>query len=459
MMQGGLIQPNMRVAVLGFGLSGQAAMEFALAAGASVRVSDSGDQAKFAARHGARLDALGLPWEAGRHTDQFLANIDAAIISPGVSLHQSAMKTLRNRGVPCYGELALAAPLLAAPVVAVTGTNGKTTVTTLIGEILTAAGKKVFVGGNIGTPLLRHILAGQRVDVIVLELSSFQLQLAGDFAPQIGVLLNITPDHFDLHADMAEYAAAKMRLFARQKKDDTAVICLDDPVAASLTAAIPSRLVGYGSQTDNQNCQVILQPHMVRYSQRGREEVYDLSGSALDFPIGLSNGAAAIGATRAFGIEAETILTTLRAFTPLPHRLQLVRRLNGVRYVDDSKGTNTGAVIAALRQTPGRVALIAGGRHKGEDYRLLREAVAAHCRHLILIGEAAPLLAEALTGFAPITIAGDMGEATRIAAALAEPGDTVLLSPACSSFDMFKDYAERGQRFAAAVQALPGGTR
>ena len=451
-----LIRAGMRVAILGFGLSGQAALDFALSMGARVRVSDSGDEGRFAVRHGAKLDALDVSWEAGRHSSEFLAGIDAAIVSPGVSLHQPVIEELRKKGVPLYGELALAAPLFDAPVLAVTGTNGKTTVTTLIGEILRAAGKKVFVGGNIGTPLLRYVLAAERAEALVLEVSSFQLQLAGAFAPRVGVLLNITPDHFDLHADMAEYAAAKMKLFAHQKKDDAAVLCLDDGMTARQAHAVSSRVLGYGHGAD---CLARLDEHGLRLRWQGVEEDYDLSGAALDFPIGISNSAAAICAARAFGIAPDIILATLRAFTPLPHRLQLVRELAGVRYVDDSKGTNTGAVAAALRQTPGRVVLIAGGRHKGEDYRLLADDVARHCRHLVLLGEAAPLIAEALAGAVPMTAALNMTTAVRIAASLAQAGDTVLLSPACSSFDMFRDYAERGEVFAAAVRALPEGEK
>ena len=455
-MDGGLIRAKMRVAVLGFGLSGQAALDFALGMGAEARVSDSGDKKRFAEKHGAKLDALGVLWEAGRHSPEFLAGIDAAIVSPGVSLHQPVIEELRASGVPLYGELALAAPLFDAPVVAITGTNGKTTVTTLIGEILKTAGKKVFVGGNIGTPLLRYVLAADRAEALVLEVSSFQLQLAGAFAPRVGVLLNITPDHFDLHADMAEYAAAKMKLFAHQKKDDAAVLCFDDAVTTSLAASVNSCLIGYGHDGD---CQAHITGHGVRLRWHGDWEDYDLSGSALDFPIGISNSAAAICAARAFGIERHIILAALRAFTPLPHRLQLVRELAGVRYVDDSKGTNTGAVLAALKQTPGRVVLIAGGRHKGEDYRLLADKVREHCRHLVLLGEAAPLIAEALAGAVPMTTAGDMAAAVRMAARFAQPGDTVLLSPACSSFDMFRDYAERGEVFAAAARALPEGEK
>ena len=455
-MDSGLIHAGMRVAVLGFGLSGQAALAFAQAAGAQVCVSDSGDAARFAEKYGTMLDSMAVAWEAGRHSRDFLAGLDAAIVSPGVSLHQDAIEWLAASGVPLYGELALAAPLLNAPVIAVTGTNGKTTVTTLIGEILKAAGNEVFVGGNIGAPVLSYVSSGVRANVLVLELSSFQLQLAGAFAPQVGVLLNITPDHFDLHTGMDEYVAAKMRLFAHQGKDDAAVICLDDDMAARQTAVVTSRIISYGH---SENCLARIGEHNVRLNWREADEDYDLTGSPLDFPIGFSNAAAAICAARAFGVEPATIAAVLRAFVPLPHRLQLVREIAGVRYVDDSKGTNTGAVIAAVKQMPGPVVLIAGGRHKGENYRLLTETIACHCRHIILIGEAAPLIAAALAGVAPMTTMGDMTAAVRMAACLAEPGDTVLLSPACSSFDMFKDYAERGEVFAAAVRALPTGER
>jgi len=329
-------------------------------------------------------------------------------------------------------------------------------VTTLIGEIAKAAGKKVFVGGNIGTPLLRYVLSGEKADVVVLEVSSFQLQLAGAFAPRVGVLLNITPDHFDLHANMDEYAAAKMRLFAHQRPDDTAVLCLDDEITVRkahllIHRLVPRRLVTYGHEG---HCLARLGEHGLTLRWHGAEEDYDLSGSQLDFPIGVSNAAAAVGATRAFGIAPDVIRAALRAFTPLPHRLQPVRELAGVRYINDSKATNTGAVIAALQQVPGPTVLIAGGRDKGEDYRLLTEAVQHHCRGLVLLGETAPLISEALDGIVPIEMATDMAAAVQSAAQLALPGDVVLLSPACSSFDMFGGYAERGEAFMAAVDGL-----
>ena len=446
-----LIRAGMQVAVIGYGLSGQAAMRYALACGAAVRISDSAERQLFAERHGAGLAELGVRWEADAHRLEFFDGVDVVVVSPGISLQQPVVQALRQKGVPCLGELAVAAPLIDIPVVAITGTNGKTTVTTLIGELLRRSGEKVFVGGNIGTPLLEYVRGGVAADVLVLELSSFQLQLAGDFGAQVGVLLNITPDHLDLHRDMDEYIQAKMRIFANQPKNGAAILCLDDPCCAAQAAGLGHRLLAYGHGPE---CQARISGSSIALRWRGQDERYDLHGCHLDFPIGIANSAAALLAVRALGMSAEDILSGLRAFSPLPHRLQLVAERDGVRYVDDSKGTNTGAVIAALADLSGKAVLIAGGRHKGEDYRLLSDSVRAKVRVLIVIGEAAGLIAKALAGCAPIHQAGTMEAAVLLASQLAQPGDTVLLSPACSSFDMFRSYSHRGDVFAAAVKAL-----
>jgi UDP-N-acetylmuramoylalanine--D-glutamate ligase len=446
-----IIQPGMRVAVLGLGISGKAAVRYALSCGAEARVSDSRGKADFVQNNGPFLEETGVAWEAGGHNVAFFNDIDLVVVSPGISPRQPLLQNLMARGVPCLGELGVAAPLIDVPVVAITGTNGKTTVTTLIGELLQKSGKRVFVGGNIGTPLLDYFLNRHETDILVLEVSSFQLQLAGDFAPDVAVLLNITPDHLDHHPDMQDYTQAKMNVFNRQKKDGAAILCADDPICASLIPAISGRLLTYGHGI---GCYAHINGNVISMQWQGGREVYDLTGSRLGSPIGVSNSAAAILAVRSLELQPETIRAGLHQFQPLSHRLQLVREIAGVRYIDDSKATNTGAVLAALEQTTGKVILIAGGRHKGEDYSLLCDKVRQKVRLALVIGEAAGMIAAALSDCTAVQNASSLEEAVRFACGAAQPGDTVLLSPACSSFDMFHSYSHRGDVFAAAVVDL-----
>ncbi len=373
------------------------------------------------------------------------------IASPGIPRELPLFAELTAAGIAVVGELAVAAPLIDAPVVAITGTNGKTTVTTLVGNIMEAAGRKTFVGGNIGTPLLEYLLSGDSAEVLVLEVSSFQLEAAGEFAPDVGVLLNISPDHLDRHAGMDDYAGAKMRLFRHQGEGDTAIIWDGDPEIVCRAGEIRGRLRSFGT---GESSRARISGLKITAIGEGGVQEYDLTGSALANDIGVRNAAAAILAADALGVAAGTIREVLAGFQPPPHRLQTVAELGGVVYVDDSKATNTGAVLAALAQVPGKAVLIAGGRHKGEDYRQLRAMVAEKGRAVIVLGEAAPLIEAALTGCVPIRSAISMDDAVVKAAALARPGDTVLLSPACASFDMFTSYGHRGDVFAAAVARL-----
>jgi UDP-N-acetylmuramoylalanine--D-glutamate ligase len=445
-----LIQSTMRVAVIGLGISGRAAVRYLLDCGAGVVVSDSRSEEQFLAQEGNFLQETGIAWEAGGHTPDFFRGIDLVFVSPGVPLDLPLLGELKGRGVGILGELALAAPVLQGPVIAITGTNGKTTVTTLIGQLLRTAEKEVFVGGNIGTPLLNHLMDGPKVDAVVLEVSSFQLDTAGDFRPDIALLLNITPDHLDRHGSLDGYSRAKMKIFSRQKAADIAVLNGDDPLCRRLIPEIGSRVLLFGHDRD---CDARIERNRVilRWQE---EEIYDLTGSRLANATGLLNAAAALLAARSAGCSAEQIRTGLMAFRPLHHRMEAVAEIGGVLYYDDSKATNTGAVLSALAQIDGKVILIAGGRDKGDDYTLLRESVRQKARRVILIGESAVLIEQALAGTAPLARAASMDEAVEMAQRTAEPGDAVLLSPACASFDMFKSYVHRGEVFAAAVGRL-----
>jgi UDP-N-acetylmuramoylalanine--D-glutamate ligase len=437
------------VAVMGLGVSGRAAVRYLVSRGIRVSVSEAGGLQEADL---AFLAEQGVDHELGGHTLAFLQRADGVLVSPGISRDLEILQELRARGIAVQGELAMAAHLLTKPVVAITGTNGKTTVTALIGELLQGAGRKVFVGGNIGTSLFDYLMNPEGVDLLVLELSSFQLEAAGDFKADVALLLNLTPDHLDRHGSMAGYAAAKMKIFAGQGPEDTAIVSGDDPLCRDLLKQSgPQRrlLFGHGDE-----CQAKIGGHGVRLVWQGKSEYYDLTETMLDTATGHLNSAAAILAARSLGCPPESIVRSLKGFQVAAHRMALVGTGAGVAYYDDSKGTNTGAVLSALDNFSGNVILIAGGRDKGDDYTLLRTSVKGKVRLLILIGEAAELIARAVDGATEIRRAASMDEAVTLSASVARAGDTVLLSPACSSFDMFENYGHRGRVFAAAVRRV-----
>ena len=446
-----MISHGTKVAILGLGLSGRAAVRYALQCGAEVRVSDNRREQQFVTEEGAFLSTTGVTWEAGGHSFEFLRQADLLLLSPGVDPALPLIKSLQTAGVTIAGELAVAAGELHVPVVAVTGTNGKTTVTTLIGELLSGSGKKVFVGGNIGTPLYEFLLSPEGYDIVVVEVSSFQLENAGNFAPDVGLLLNITPDHLDRHGSIAEYGRVKMLIFANQRKGDLAIINADDPLCLAQANDLKGEVHTFGY---SDNTTAAIKDGGVRLALAGKIEEYPLAGTALANTIGLRNSAAAILAVRRLGCGHQQVLQGLRNFHLPPHRIEFVAEVNGVVYYNDSKATNTGAVLGALEQFPGNVILIAGGRDKGEDYRVLRETVQARVRHLVVIGEAAVLLKEALADVVEILPAESMQAAVTLAAQLARPGDVVLLSPACASYDIFNSYGHRGNEFKKEVRAL-----
>jgi UDP-N-acetylmuramoylalanine--D-glutamate ligase len=454
-----MINPGDEVAILGLGVSGRAAARYALWRGARVRISDSRPEERFLVEERELLELPGVSWEAGGHNFEFLSRAKRILISPGVDLSLPLLHRLAQVGVAISGELAVAAQELRVPTVAITGTNGKTTTTTLIGELLAAGGIHPFVGGNIGTPIYDFLREPQGRDVVVAEVSSFQLESAGGFSPRIGILLNITPDHLDRHGSIEAYGLVKMRLFAHQRAGDLAIVNGDDPQCLRLASLVPGELQTFGSGPEN-TARII--GKTIRVALNTGVEEYPLEGTALGNSVGLQNSGAAILAARRLGVPPGTILAALRAFRLLPHRIELVAEVDGVRYYNDSKATNTGAVLGALAEFSENVLLIAGGRDKGDDYRLLRPAAAASVRLLITIGEAAELLEAALADVVETVRAASMAKAVRLAASRARRGDVVLLSPACASFDMFKNYGHRGAEFIKEVEALtasPGRQR
>jgi UDP-N-acetylmuramoylalanine--D-glutamate ligase len=357
-------------------------------------------------------------------------------------------------------EIELAYRFTDAPVIAVAGTNGKSTVTALLGRVLEEAGLKVFVGGNIGTPAIEYVESvmdgGPEADYCVLEVSSFQLESVSTFAPRVAVLLNVTEDHLDRYKDFEDYAETKFRLFEKQGGADCAVFNADDPVidgriSDGLTEA---ELLPFSAGSTLDVGLYLSGPDIVYAPERGALERYPTKGFSLKGLHNIENAMAVIGAARRLKVPRKAILKALKDFKGLPHRMERVRELGGVTYIDDSKGTNIGALAMALKSVDAPVVLIAGGRDKGGDYSHLSLAVRERVRLMVLIGEAAPRILEALGSATEVVSVASMEEAVRTAYARASSGDTVLLSPACSSFDMFSGYKERGERFKILVEAL-----
>lgn len=433
-----------RVLVLGLGDSGRSAAAFCAARGAHVVAADErseetlGNELSLAA--GVEY-ALGAPFPDS-------AAFDIVVPSPGVPRERYAQGARR-----IWGDVELAWRALPVPVVAVTGTNGKSTTTLLIAAMLRAAGLRVAAGGNLGTPALE--LVGQPLDVAVLEVSSFQLETTEDFRPHVSVVLNITPDHLDRHGTLEAYQSAKARVLANQEGDDTAVLSDDDPHVRELAGRCRARVLRFSS-LHQLECGVFVDSGSLVYQpDAGSAKRFSLDGLRLAGSHNLENVAAAFAAAIALGAAPERAITALATFEGLPHRTQPVARRAGVLYVDDSKATNPGAALRSLASFMEPVVWIAGGRRKGLDLAALAEGAGRRVRAAVLLGECADELARALGDRTRVERAASIEEATERAARLAEPGDVVLLSPGCSSHDMFRSFEERGLRFQAAVHALP----
>jgi UDP-N-acetylmuramoylalanine--D-glutamate ligase len=440
--------------VVGLGRTGVAASQFLARCGARVMATDIQPESGIPAA--AALRDLGVEIVADGHPLDALKAVELVVVSPGVARDVALLEEARSMGAEVISEVELAYRFIDAPIVAVTGTNGKTTTTTLIGRVLERAGKTVFVGGNIGTPAIEYVDSDSAADVCVLEVSSFHLETTKTFNPRVGALLNVTEDHLDRYSSFEEYAETKFRLFENQGQDDLAVVNSGDPVIARRlkeSGAGDGRLVRFNAVKTLKDGLYLRRGDIV-YASAGQEEVYPGAGFGLKGVHNMENMMAAIASTRALGAPRETIIEELSEFRGLSHRMEVVREVRGVSYIDDSKGTNVGALAMALKGLRRGVILIAGGRDKGGDYGALRDPVTTKVKLLILIGEARMKMRDALRGSAETVLAGSLEEAVALAGERALPGDTVLLSPACSSFDMFRDYKERGERFRALVEAL-----
>jgi UDP-N-acetylmuramoylalanine--D-glutamate ligase len=438
-----------KVLVVGLARTGSECARFLVKQGAKVWVSDLRTETDLK----AEMDALrGLPVGCflGGEERGWLAGMDLVVPSPGVPAENSLLKEASHHGIKILSEIELAYRFLNAPMIAITGTNGKSTTTTLVGEMLKAQGTKVFIGGNLGAPLIGFAGGNWRWGVV--EISSFQLEWIEEFRPRVAVLLNLSEDHLDRYPDFAAYCAAKARIFENQTSQDIAVLNRDDPLVWALRQESRARIMSFGFAEVDQG--VFALPEEIVWRNGSSEERFPLRRVKIQGVHNVENMMAAIAVAKAIGVAAPIIQQTLEAFPGLEHRLEFVREKNGVRYYNDSKGTNVGAVVKSLASFAAPVILLAGGVDKGGDYGVLREGIKKRVKRLVLFGAAKQTIAKTLGALTETVIVESLEAAVRDAHEHARPGDVVLLSPACSSFDMFRNYAERGRIFKSLVLAL-----
>ncbi len=439
-----------RVVVVGAARSGVAAADLLVRRGAQVVLTDL--KPALPPETTARLTGVAL--ELGSHRTDTLRGADLVVLSPGVPVQQPDVAEARRAGVEVIGEIELASRWLRGRTIAVTGTKGKSTTTTLVGRMLEAAGRRAPVGGNIGTPLSAQVEDSTPETLHVVEVSSFQLQATTSFHPWVAALLNFSPDHLDRHSSVDEYAAAKLRVFANQQADDWAVINADDASVLAMTQDLRARCLGYALDAPLDEGVVLSERDIVYRSPAGEEPLVPVSAVKLVGRHLLSDVAAAAAIARIGGATPEAMTRAVEGFTGLEQALELAGEVSGVRFYNDSKATNVASARRAIESFERNVVIILGGRFKGGDLSELRDPVRARGRAVVAIGEARPLLRAALDGVVPFVEAGSMADAVRIAFAAARPDAIVLLAPACASFDMFADYAERGRVFKQEVARL-----
>lgn len=451
-----------RVLVIGLGRSGVAAARYCTGVGAQVTVSDAKPEIALR-RNVEALEGLPVEFSLGENHPTLPAKSDLIVISPGVPLDLPGLAEARAQGIPIIGELELAVQHAGAPIIAVTGTNGKTTTTALLGHLLTAAGMRVCVAGNIGTPLLDVLEEASAASFVILEISSFQIDTTPSLKPQIAVWLNVTEDHLDRHGSFGQYVASKARLLSQVPPEGCAVYNIADNVVAEASQKALCRRFPFDatgkilSATRGEGGRAWYGGGDLMVSVGGTSATrYNLAQAQIFGLHNRENMLAALSAAELAGAAPEALEQGLYSFTGLPHRIEFVLEHQGVRYYDDSKGTNVGATTRALQSFAEPIVLIAGGLGKGADFTPLAEVVRKKVKKLVLIGEAAGQMEQQLAGAAGTARAATMEKAVELAFRAAEPGDAVLLSPACASFDMFKDYADRGRAFVSAVEAVTG---
>ncbi|MCD6560909.1 MAG: UDP-N-acetylmuramoyl-L-alanine--D-glutamate ligase [Deltaproteobacteria bacterium] len=443
--------------VVGLGISGFWAAQWLKGNGADVTLSDIRPEAELDQGYIGRLRELNVDIEAGGHKKETFLNTDAIIISPGVPADMEVIRSAEEKGIPLMGEMELAGQLIDTPVIAVTGTNGKSTVTTFLGSLIQNTGLKVFVGGNIGMPLIAYAARKEKADYAVVEVSSFQLDTSRTFSPFVSIILNITPDHLDRYKDYESYVQSKLRIFKNQGAGEY-VVLNDEDMRLSL-ARPQSRVsvLSYGLRKKNGRHAYIEDNRICACLDDGKSFWFSLESFRLPGKHNIENLMAGVLAGLIIGIDNAVIQETINSFKGLPDRLEHVCEYNGIVFYNDSKATNVDAAAKDLASLDRPLILIAGGRDKGTDYSPLTDAARGKVKKAVFIGEAKEVLAASFDGVIPFSMAGDMFEAVSIAGLSATRGDAVLLAPACSSLDMFTDFSHRGRVFKEAVMRIAHG--
>jgi UDP-N-acetylmuramoylalanine--D-glutamate ligase len=448
---------NKRVLVVGLGKSGVASALFLKAKGARVTVSDSKPQDQLKEQIPVLLDN-GIAVETGGHGERTFGGQDLIVVSPGVPTDSPPLVQARALGENVIGEVELAAQFFPGRIVAITGSNGKTTTTTLMGEIITSAGYRAAVGGNVGTPAISLVEAATADTIAVLEVSSFQLETIQTFRPQVAVVLNVTPDHLDRHRTFAAYADAKARIFENQRAGDFTVLNADDQTCVELAARTRAQVFWFSRTAEVKQGAFVREGRILFRDASGQKEIMLVSEIPLKGAHNVENVLAAVCVGALLGCEPDRIRTAVRNFKAVEHRLEHVATIDGVDYYNDSKATNVDATIKAIESFPANIHLILGGKDKDSDYAVLNDLLRKRVKHVYTIGAAAAKIESQIVssknGGPEIDHAETLETAIRHAAVIAKPGDVVLLAPACASFDQFRNYEHRGKVFKQVVSSL-----
>jgi UDP-N-acetylmuramoylalanine--D-glutamate ligase len=443
---------NKRVLVVGLGKSGVASALFLKARGARVTVSDAKPQDQLKEEIPLLLDH-GIAVETGGHGERTFRGQDLIVVSPGVPVDAPPLVQARALGEAVIGEIELAARFISGPIVALTGSNGKTTTTTLAGEIAAAGGHRTVVGGNIGTPAISLVEGTTAETVTVLEISSFQLETIQTFRPRVAVVLNITPDHLDRHGSFQAYVDAKARIFENQTAQDFAVLNADDPTCVEMAPRTRAQVFWFSRKKEVAQGADVSDGRILFRDSAGQQEIMLVSEIPLKGAHNVENVLAAVCVGRLLRCEPAHIRDAVRNFKAVEHRIEYVATVRGVEYYNDSKATNVDATIKALESFPNNIHLILGGKDKGSDYTVLNDLLRQRVKQVYTIGAAAAKIESQIKG-APVIHAETLENAVKRAAASAQPGDVVLLAPACASFDQFQNYQHRGRVFKQTVRAL-----
>ena len=446
-----------KILVVGLGITGLCTARWLADQGAAVTVSEVNPETDLDPAICNEIRERGIALETGWHREETFLNSELLVLSPGVPHDMEPLSTARRMDIPVTGELELASRLIDTPMIAVTGTNGKSSVTAFLGSLLENANLKVFVGGNIGTPLIAYVAEEDKADYVVVEVSSFQLDTIETFCPFISMVLNVSPDHLDRYPSYEDYVQSKLRVYMNQGARQHVILNDDDERLSLVKPSSGVSVFRFGTKK-KEGRHAFIEDSMIRTCISGKEHSsFSLKSLRLPGRHNLENLLAVVLTGQILGIKSPVIQQTINELKGLPNRLELVATLAGVEFYNDSKATNVDAAVKAVTSFDRPLILIAGGRHKGADYTRLVRAAEGRVKRAVFLGESRELLARSFEGVVPFSMAEDLDNAVSEAFSQAEKGDVVLLAPACSSFDMFSDYAHRGKVFRSAVERLKSG--